>query len=84
MLTTFHLIEKKLGHISYYLGSFFDRFLTQKNTYIEKISDKIISSCHQCGSACDQHVNCNNDACHLLFLQCEKCRIKFDGCCSSD
>ncbi len=54
------------------------------NRLSEKISDKIISSCHQCGSACDQHVNCNNDACHLLFLQCEKCNIKFDGCCSSD
>ena len=54
------------------------------NRLSEKISDKIISSCHQCGSACDQHVNCNNDACHLLFLQCEKCKIKFDGCCSSD
>ena len=25
-----------------------------------------------------------NNACHLLFLQCQKCRIKFDGCCSSD
>ena len=54
------------------------------NRLSEKISDKIISSCHQCGSACDQHVNCNNDACHLLFLQCEKCKITFDGCCSSD
>ena len=54
------------------------------NRLSEKISDKIISSCHQCGSACDQHVNCNNDACHLLFLQCEKCKIKFDGCCSSE
>ena len=53
------------------------------NRLSEKISDKIISSCHQCSSACDQHVNCNNDACHLLFLQCEKCKIKFDGCCSS-
>ena len=53
------------------------------NRLSEKISDKIISSCHQCGFACDQHVNCNNDACHLLFLQCEKCKIKFDGCCSS-
>ena len=26
----------------------------------------------------------NNEACHLLFLQCEKCKIKFDGCCSFD
>ena len=54
------------------------------NRLSEKISDDIISFCHQCGSACYQHVNCNNDSCHLLFLQCEKCKIKFDGCCSSD
>ncbi|MEC7798888.1 MAG: hypothetical protein VX517_02420, partial [Candidatus Neomarinimicrobiota bacterium] len=20
--------------------------------------------------------------CHILFIQCENCRVKFDGCCS--
>ena len=54
------------------------------NRLSEKVSEDVISCCHQCGSACDQHVNCRNNACHLLFLQCQKCRIKFDGCCSSD
>ena len=54
------------------------------NRRSERISQKIISKCHQCGSKCDDHVNCNNEACHLLFIQCEKCRIKYNGCCSTD
>ncbi len=48
----------------------------------EKIGDEIISRCHQCGNLCDTHTNCANEACHLLFIQCEKCSSEFDGCCS--
>ena len=48
----------------------------------ERISDEVIAQCHQCGKACDTHVNCANDACHLLFIQCEECQEKMDGCCS--
>jgi UPF0176 protein len=29
-------------------------------------------------------VNCANEACHLLFIQCEECRQKYDGCCSTE
>lgn len=50
----------------------------------EHITDDIIAECHQCGSPCDNHTNCNNEACHLLFIQCEKCAEKYDGCCSED
>ena len=49
----------------------------------EEISNQIISSCHQCGKKCDVHVNCNNEACHLLFLQCDSCKKKYSGCCCS-
>jgi len=48
----------------------------------ERISDDIISNCHQCGASCDTHTNCNNVACNLLFLQCENCQIKTQNCCS--
>ena len=48
----------------------------------ERISEEIISKCHQCGQSCDMHVNCANDACHILFLQCESCAAKYDNCCS--
>lgn len=49
----------------------------------ERITDDIISECHQCGSACDTHTNCKNDDCHLLFIQCDSCAKKMEGCCSS-
>ena len=48
----------------------------------ERISDDVIAHCHQCGTACDNHTNCKNDGCHLLFIQCPSCAAKFDGCCS--
>jgi len=49
----------------------------------ERISEDIISNCHQCGEPCDQHVNCDNQACHLLFIQCAACREKMNTCCST-
>ncbi len=49
----------------------------------EKITDDVISNCHQCGEPCNVHVNCENQACHLLFIQCESCRTKMDTCCSA-
>ncbi|MBK8954063.1 MAG: rhodanese-related sulfurtransferase [Saprospiraceae bacterium] len=48
----------------------------------ERISDEIISRCHQCGSLCDVHVNCKNDQCHILFIQCPACAEKYEHCCS--
>lgn len=48
----------------------------------ERISEEVISHCHQCGAPCDTHVNCANDACHILFIQCPDCANKYSGCCS--
>ena len=48
----------------------------------ERITDDIVSQCHQCGTACDVHTNCENEGCHLLFIQCEACKEKMQGCCS--
>jgi len=50
----------------------------------ERITDHIIASCHQCGQPADTHTNCKNDGCHLLFIQCEACAAKYDGCCSAE
>jgi UPF0176 protein len=49
----------------------------------ERISEDVIAQCHQCGAAFDTHVNCVNEACHLLFIQCEACQEKMDQCCST-
>lgn len=48
----------------------------------ERITEDVIASCHQCGKPCDDHTNCANDECHLLFIQCAECREKMAGCCS--
>jgi UPF0176 protein len=50
----------------------------------ERITDDIIAECHQCGKRCDDHTNCANDGCHLLFIQCKECAAKYEGCCSED
>ena len=50
----------------------------------ERITGDIISTCHQCGNPADSHVNCANDGCHLLFIQCEKCAETFNHCCSPE
>jgi len=50
----------------------------------ERISDDVISNCHQCGEACDTHINCANDGCHLLFIQCEVCSEKLEYTCSKE
>lgn len=49
----------------------------------ERITEDVIAHCHQCGKPCDAHTNCKNDGCHLLFIQCEECAAKYDGCCST-
>ena len=49
----------------------------------ERITDDIVSQCHQCGTACDIHTNCANEGCHLLFIQCEACAVSMEGCCSA-
>ena len=49
----------------------------------ERITEDVISVCHQCGRPSDVHVNCANDACHLLFIQCPECAASMNGCCTS-
>ena len=48
----------------------------------ERITNDVISKCHQCNESSDRHTNCKNQSCHILFIQCQKCNEKFQGCCS--
>ncbi|KIA97723.1 sulfurtransferase [Flavobacterium sp. KMS] len=50
----------------------------------ERITEDIISQCHQCGKPCDNHTNCENDGCHLLFIQCDDCKTAMENCCSTE
>jgi len=50
----------------------------------ERITEDIISKCHQCGKPADTHTNCVNSGCHLLFIQCDECAKKYEGCCGKE
>jgi UPF0176 protein len=50
----------------------------------ERVTDDVISKCHQCGEPSDRHTNCANQKCHDLIIQCERCAEEFKGCCSHD
>jgi UPF0176 protein len=50
----------------------------------ERITDDIVAQCHQCGKPCDNHTNCANEACHLLFIQCDECQETMHNTCSTD
>ncbi len=69
--------EKKLPNKFHGKNFVFDQRLG------EKITGEVIAHCHQCGRPADTHVNCVNDACHLLFIQCDECKEKMEGTCST-
>lgn len=50
----------------------------------ERITDDIVSVCHQCGTPSDDHTNCAHQGCHVLFIQCPSCAAKMDACCSEE
>ncbi|KAF9574100.1 hypothetical protein EC968_007351 [Mortierella alpina] len=50
----------------------------------ERITDDVISSCHQCHTPHDDLTNCANARCHLLFIQCPTCRQKWANTCGPE
>jgi UPF0176 protein len=50
----------------------------------ERITEDVLAQCHVCGTPCDTHTNCKNDGCHLLFIQCDACAARLEGCCSTE
>ena len=71
---------KHLGLTSRFIGKnfVFDERLG------ETIDGQVIAHCHQCGNPADTHVNCANNDCHLLFIQCSECAAKYENCCSDE
>ncbi|MCU4174955.1 rhodanese-related sulfurtransferase [Carboxylicivirga sp. N1Y90] len=98
--TSAYLKHHGFNDVNQLLGGIIDYSRQIKNTNIEnkfigknfvfddrlgeRISDDVISHCHQCGSVCDTHVNCANVRCNLLFIQCDNCRQANEACCSED
>ena len=50
----------------------------------ERVTNDVIATCHVCGVPCDDHTDCKNDACHILFIQCKECDKNLKGCCSKE
>lgn len=48
----------------------------------ERITEDVLSQCHQCESPSDNHENCANEMCNILFIQCDACAEEFSKCCS--
>ncbi|MBC35487.1 MAG: hypothetical protein CL663_05540 [Bacteroidetes bacterium] len=68
------------GLISKFRGKMF----VFDNRLGESINGEVISKCHQCGKPADTHINCANDDCHLLFIQCKECAEEYESCCSNE
>lgn len=50
----------------------------------ERISDEVIATCHVCSQVkADDHYNCKNNACHILYIACNSCLKQKDGYCST-
>lgn len=50
----------------------------------ESLTDDILTNCDQCQQKSDRQLNCFNETCHLLFVQCEDCGKKYNNCCSAE
>lgn len=48
----------------------------------ETITNDVLAECHTCGKPADTYVDCNNMACHVLFIQCSSCQQKTNMTCS--
>ena len=48
----------------------------------ERVTDDVLSHCASCGKPSDRHINCANDLCHKLFIQCQSCSDTKNSVCS--
>jgi UPF0176 protein len=50
----------------------------------ERITDDVLAKCHICGAVSDRQLNCANEGCHVLMVQCEACGTRLGDCCSEE
>jgi len=48
---------------------------------LDEENQTVIGSCHHCSNPNDTYYNCANMDCNELFLCCQECLPKFNGCC---
>ena len=87
----FHSVNQLYGGIINYVhevnkdgleNKFIGKNFVFDDRLAERVTDDIVSNCHQCGNPCDNHTNCKNLHCNLLFIQCDQCKEKYKNCCS--
>ncbi|MDP1834485.1 MAG: rhodanese-related sulfurtransferase [Chlamydiales bacterium] len=47
-------------------------------------STSVVGKCHHCGAANESYYNCASMDCNNLFLCCQECLHKFEGCCTEN
>ena len=89
----FHSVNQLYGGIINYVhevnkdgleNKFIGKNFVFDDRLAERVTDDVVSNCHQCGSPCDNHTNCRNLHCNLLFIQCDQCKEKYKNCCSNE
>ncbi|CAL4321833.1 rhodanese-related sulfurtransferase [Buchnera aphidicola] len=70
--------SRKKGFLSMFQG----RNFVFDNRMTERVSHHVFSKCKNCDVPCNYYINCKNNYCHKLFLQCKMCNTKYSGCCS--
>lgn len=50
---------------------------------INQAEHKVVGTCHHCGAATEQYINCADDTCHHQHLCCDDCLQTHSGYCSS-
>ncbi|MCE2772818.1 MAG: rhodanese-related sulfurtransferase [Bacteroidetes bacterium] len=50
----------------------------------ERITNDILAQCHNCGTPADDHLNCTNQDCHVLYILCPNCIEETKGYCSPE
>jgi UPF0176 protein len=75
-----HAVKKGTIHESKFKGKnfVFDERLA------ERLTDDILSVCDLCETKSDRQLNCSNETCHILFIQCEDCGEKLNNCCTQE
>lgn len=50
----------------------------------ESITNDLIGKCYTCKEPSNTYIDCENLACHVLFVQCAACQNKLQKCCSEN
>lgn len=73
--------SKKNGYPILFKGKVF----VFDNRLVEVVTNDILSPCKTCNKYIyNSYINCRNQKCHDLFLQCVYCKKKFKSCCSKE